>query len=281
MNPLGVLGYVVQWFFYAGLYGYQDYYPLLTALRHVRSLKPSTSEDGTAGILGRTNNPSFWSTIYPIKGLGTWLVGAAARSVLEFYLHKLVPAFLMKCVTTIIIAPLKFLWIRSIMSDYSISLESNIRLLRCVTAKQWFHFIGTLLACNVVDEIPDLVVKLGLLFLLANGVDVVEEWSKENTTTIGVILIGVFFTLKIIHAAIGVPETVAGVEAAPEIDENGEGRSTHELLVDIKTSLKSMTFSLWFRFVAYHCIAFGMARIASAAGILGDIEVNISWKDPL
>ncbi|RKL06744.1 hypothetical protein BFJ68_g10141 [Fusarium oxysporum] len=187
----------------------------------------------------------------------------------------------MKCVTTIIIAPLKFLWIRSIMSDYSISLESNIRLLRCVTAKQWFHFIGTLLACNVVDEIPDLVVKLSLLFLLANGVDVVKEWSKENTTTIGVILIGVFFTLKIIHAAIRVPETVAGVEAAPEIDENGEGRSTHELLVDIKTSLKSMTFSLWFRFVVYHCIAFGMARIASAAGILGDIEVNISWKDPL
>ncbi|KAH7153926.1 hypothetical protein DER46DRAFT_702591 [Fusarium sp. MPI-SDFR-AT-0072] len=282
MNPLGVLGHVVQWILYAGLYGYQDYYPLLTALRHVRSLKLSTSEDGTtAGILGRTNNPSFWSTIYPIKGLGTWLVGAVAKSVLEFYLQKFLPAFLVKCVTTIIVAPLKFLWIRSIMSDYSTSLDSNIRLLRCVTAKQWFHFIGTLLACNVFDEIPDLVVKLGLLLLLANGIDVVEEWSKENTTMIGVILIGVFFTLKIIHAVIGVPETVAGVEAAPEIDENGEGRSTHQLLVDIKTSLKSMTFSLWFRFVVCHCIAFGMARIASAARILGDMEVNISWKDPL
>jgi hypothetical protein len=213
--------------------------------------------------------------------LGTWLVGAAAKSVLEFYLEKSLPAFLMKCVTTIVIAPLKFLWIRSIMSEYPISLDSNIRLLRCVTAKQWFHFIGTLLACNIVDEIPDLVVKLGLFLLLANGVDVVEEWTKEDPTMIGIILIGVFFTLKIMHAAIGVPETVAGVEAAPEIDEKGQGRSTREVLVDIETSLKSMTFSLWFRFVIYHCIAFGMARIASAAGILGNMEVNISWKDPL
>ncbi|KAF4947827.1 hypothetical protein FGADI_10106 [Fusarium gaditjirri] len=281
MNPFGVLGHIVQWILYAGLYGYQDYYPLLTALRHVRSLKPSIFEDGTPGILGRTNNPSFWSAIYPIKGLETWLVGAIAKSVLESHLQRLLPAFLVRCVTTIIIAPLKFLWIRSIMSDYAIYLDSNIGLLRCVTAKQWLHFIGTLLACNVVDEIPGLVVKLGLFLLLANGVDVVDEWSKENLTMVGVILIGVFFTLKIIHAVIGVPETVASVEAAPDIDEIGKGRSTHELLVDIKTSLKSMTFSLWFRFVVYHCIALGVACIASAAGVLGDMEISISWKDPL
>ncbi|KAF5560044.1 hypothetical protein FNAPI_4444 [Fusarium napiforme] len=281
MNPLGVLGYAVQWFLYAGLYGYQDYYPLLAALRHVRSLKPSTSEDGTTGILGRTNNPSFWSTIYPTKGLGTWLVGAAAESALEFYLKKSLPVFLVKCITTIILAPLKFLWIRSIMSDHSISLNSNIRLLRCVTAKQWFHFIGAMLACDIVDEIPDLVCKLGLLLLLANGVDVVQEWAKENSTTVGLITLGVFFTLQIIHAVISVPQTVAAVEAAPDIDETGEGRSTHELLVDIKTSLRSMNFSLWFRFAVYHCITFVMARIATAVGSLGDSEVNISWKDPL
>ncbi|CVK95941.1 uncharacterized protein FMAN_13863 [Fusarium mangiferae] len=281
MNPLGALDYAVQWFLYAGLYGYQDYYPLLTALRHVRSLKPSTSEDGTAGILGRTKNTSFWSTIYPTKGLGTWLVGVAAESALESYLQKFLPPFLTKCFTTIITAPLKFLWIRSIMSEHPILLSSNIRLLRCVTAKQWFHFIGTLLACNVVVEIPDLVCKLGLLLLLARGVDVVEEWSKKNTTTLGMMTLSVFFTLQIIHAVISVPHTVAGVEAAPDIDEAGEGRSTRELLVDIKTSLKSMNFSLWFRFGVYHCITFVMARIASAAGALGDMEVSISWKDPL
>ncbi|KAF5677161.1 hypothetical protein FCIRC_6795 [Fusarium circinatum] len=281
MNPLGVLGYAVQGIIYAGLYGYQDYYPLLTALRHVRSLKPSTSEDGTTGILGRTNNTSFWSTIYPIKGLVTWLVGAAAESALEFYLKKCLPSFLVKCITTIILAPLKFLWIRSIMSDYSISLNSNIRLLRCVTTKQWFHFIGTLLACDIVNEIPELVCKLGLLLLLANGVDVVEEWAKENTTMIGLITIGMFFTLQIIDAVIGVPMAVVGVEAAPDIDETGEGRSTRELLVDIKTSLQSMNLSLWFRFAVYHCITFVMARIASAAGALGNMEVKISWKDPL
>ncbi|KAF4418974.1 hypothetical protein FACUT_11633, partial [Fusarium acutatum] len=248
MNPLGVLGYVIQWILYAGLYGYQDYYPLLTALRHVRSLKPSTSEDGTTGILGRTNSTSFWSTIYPIKGLGTWLVGVAAESALEFYLKKSLPSFLMKCSTTVIIAPLKFLWIRSIMSEHPIPLNSNIRLLRCVTAKQWLHFIGTLLACDIFDEIPDLVCKLGLLLMLANGVDVVQEWAKENTTTIGLITLGVFFTLQIIHAVISVPQTVAGVEAAPDIDETREGRTTHELVMDVKTSLQSMNFSLWFRF---------------------------------
>ncbi|KAF5556433.1 hypothetical protein FPHYL_7934 [Fusarium phyllophilum] len=281
MNPLGVLGYVAQWILYAGLYGYQDYYPLLTALRHVRSIKPSTSEDGTTGILGRTNNTSFWSTIYPIKGLGTWLVGAAAESVLEFYLKKSLPSFLMKCSTTIIIAPLKFLWIRSIMSEHPIPLNSNIRLLRCVTAKQWFHFIGTLLACNIVDEIPDLVCKLGLFLLLANGVDVVQEWAKENSTAIGLATLGVFFTLQIIHAVINVPQTVASVEAAPDIDETGEGRSTRELVMDIKTSLQSMNLSLWFRFAVYHCIKFVMARFATAAGSLGNMEVNISWKDPL
>ncbi|KAG4292704.1 hypothetical protein FPRO06_12192 [Fusarium proliferatum] len=285
MNPLGVLGHVVQWILYAGLYGYQDYYPLLTALRHVRSLKPPTSEDGTAGILGRTKNTSFWSTIYPTKGLGTWLVGVAAESALEHYLRMLLPSFLTKCFITIIIAPLKFLWIRSIMSEHPIPLSSNIRLLHCVTAKQWFHFIGTLLACNVVDEIPDLVCKFGLLLLLAKGVDVVEEWSKENITTTGRITLSVFFTLQIIHAVISVPQTVAGVEAAPDIDETGEERSTHELLVDIKTSLKSMNFSLWFRFGVYHCFTFVMARIAFAiafsAGALGNMEVSISWKDPL
>ncbi|KAF5588850.1 hypothetical protein FPCIR_7003 [Fusarium pseudocircinatum] len=264
-----------------GLYGYQDYYPLLTALRHVRALKPSTSEDGTTGILGRTNNTSFWSTIYPIKGLGTWLVGAAAESALELYLKKSLPSFLVKCITTIILAPLKFLWIRSIMSDHPISLNSNTRLLRCITAKQWFHFIGTLLACDIVDEIPELVCKLGLLLLLANGVDVVEEWAKDNTTIIGMITIGMFFTLQIIDAVISVPKTVAGIEAAPDIDETGEGRSTRELVVDIKTSLQSMNLSLWFRFAVYHCITFVMARIASAAGALGNMEVNISWKDPL
>ncbi|KAF5620168.1 hypothetical protein F52700_11488 [Fusarium sp. NRRL 52700] len=281
MNPLGVLGYIVQWILYAGLYGYQDYFPLLTALRHVRSLKPSTSEVGTAGILGQTNNPSFWSTIYPTKGLGTWLVGAAAESALEFYLKRFLPSFLTKCFTTIIIAPLKFLWIRSIMSEYPISLDSNIRLLRSVKAKQWFHFIGTLLACDIVDEIPDLVCKLGLFLLLANGVDIAEEWAKENATKVGMITIGMFLTLQIIHAVISVPKTVAGVEAAPDIDETGEGRRTHELLVDIKTSLQSMNLSLWFRFAVYHCITFVIARIASAAGALGNMEVSISWKDPL
>ncbi|KAF5652082.1 hypothetical protein F25303_3555 [Fusarium sp. NRRL 25303] len=281
MNPLGVLGYVVKWVLCAGLYGYQDYYPFLTALRHVRSLKPSTSEDGTAGILSRTKNTSFWSTIYPTKGLGTWLVGVVAESALESYLQKFLPSFLTKCFTTIIIAPLKFLWIQSIMSEHPISLNSNLRLLRCVTAKQWFHFIGTLLACNVVDEIPDLVCKFGLLLLLAKGVDVVEEWSKENTTTLGMITIGVFFTLQIIHAIIGVPQTVAGVAAAPDIDEAGEVRGTQGLLMDIKTLLKSMSFSLWLRFGVYHCITFVMARIASAAGALGDMEVSIIWKDPL
>ncbi|KAF5967003.1 hypothetical protein FBULB1_11390 [Fusarium bulbicola] len=167
------------------------------------------------------------------------------------------------------------------MSDYPISLNSNIRLLRCVTAKQWFHFIGTLLACDIVDEIPELVCKLGLLLLLSNGVDVVEEWAKENTTMIGMITIGMFFALQIIDAIISVPETVAGVEAAPDIHEAGEGRSTRELLVDIKTSLQSMNLSLRFRFAVYHCITFVMARIASAAGALGNMEVNISWKDPL
>lgn len=167
------------------------------------------------------------------------------------------------------------------MSEHPISLKSNIRLLRCITAKQWLHFIGTLLVCNVVDEIPDLVCKFGLLLLLAKGVDVVEEWSKENTTTIGMITLSVFFTLQIIHAVISVPHTVAGVEAAPDIDEAGENRSTQELLVDIKTSLRGMKFSLWFRFAVYHCIAFVMARIASAAVALDDMEVSISWKDPL
>ncbi|KAF5665557.1 hypothetical protein FDENT_12576 [Fusarium denticulatum] len=259
----------------------RNYYPLLTALRHVRSLKPSTSEDGTTGILSRTNNTSFWSTIYPIKGLGTWLVGAAAESALEYYLKKSLPLFLVKCITTTILAPLKFLWIRSIMSDYSMPLNSNIRLLRCVTAKQWLHFIGTMLACDIVDEIPELVCKLGLLLLLANGVDVVEEWAKDNTTMTGMITIGMFFTLQIIDAVISVPKTVAGVEAAPDIDETWEGRSTHELVMDIKTSLRSMNFSLWFRFGVYHCITFVMARIATAVGSLGNIEVNISWKDPL
>ncbi|KAF5702591.1 hypothetical protein FMUND_13405 [Fusarium mundagurra] len=281
MNPLGVLGYAVQGILYAGLYGYQDYYPLLTALRHVRSLKPSTSEDGTTGILARTNNTSFWSTIYPIKGLGTWLVGAAAESALESYLRKLLPSFLTKCSTTVIIAPLKFLWIRSIMSEHPIPLNSNIRLLRCVTAKQWLHFIGTMLACDIVDEIPDLVCELGVFLLLANGVDVVQEWAKKNTTTIGLITLGIFFTLQIIHAVISVPKTVAGAEAAPDIDETGEGRSTRELVVDIKTSLKSMNLSLWFRFAVYHCITFVVARFAAAAGSLGNMEVNISWKDPL
>lgn len=167
------------------------------------------------------------------------------------------------------------------MSEHPISLNSNIRLLRCVTAKQWFHFIGALLACNVVDEIPDLVGKFGLLLLLEKGVDVVEEWSKENTTKIGMITLSVFFTLQIIHAVISVPHTVAGVEAAPDIDESGEGRSTQELLMDIKTSLKGMKFSLWLRFGVYYCIAFVMARIASAAVALDDMEVSISWKDPL
>ncbi|KAF4343545.1 hypothetical protein FBEOM_2454 [Fusarium beomiforme] len=278
MNPLGtLLSFIIREILYGGLYGYEYYYPLLAAARHVRSRKPSTSEYGTpSGILASTSTPSFWSTIYPTKGLAIWLVGEAAEFVANYFLAKRLWPFFTRSITTILGAPFRFLWIQSVIYTRTVSINSSLSLLRCVTPKQWFHFIGTMLACNIIEEISALLIRLFVYFLFFDETIPVEERTREELIFAGQVVI----TMGMIPVLLLAPLEVARSEATPEPDDKGKGRSIRELWVDTKASLVSMPVSLWFRFVVYFCIVGVIGRIAAAVEILGDMEVNVSWREP-
>ncbi|KAI6752483.1 hypothetical protein HG530_013852 [Fusarium avenaceum] len=255
---------------FAAPYPYQNVYPTLTAARHIRSLSLFTSRDQETHT-GTKPDQTLLLTIYPIKGIEIWLVELLVRYFVKFYLGNLLHTFLVACVITILLSPLRLFWIRSTTSNTTISIKHSIRSLRCVTSTEWVHFIGTLLACEMAEEVVQLSVNQAFGSFTPDP-DAMGALEQAEAQRIGRKLIASIMVTSAVIRVMWVPKTVVTVAAALDPEEK---RGTYEFYMYIKESVSAMPLSLWARFGIYHCIA---TMITFCLGLFGTVSIYLDFS---
>lgn len=251
-------------------YPYQNVYPTLTVARHVRSLSLFTSRDQDA-YAGIKPDQTLLLTLFPIKGIEIWLVERLVRYFIKVYLGNLLHPFLITCIITILLSPLKLLWIRSITSNTKIPIKHSIRSLRCVTSTEWVHFIGTLLACDITEEVVQLSVNQAF-GSFAPDHDAMGALSQAEAQRIGRKLIASIMVTSAVTRVMWVPKTVVIIAAALDPEEK---RGMYEFYLYIKESVTEMPLSLWVRFGIYHCIA---TMITFCLGLFGNVSIDLDFS---
>lgn len=251
-------------------YPYQNVYPTLTAARHVRSLSLFTSRDQDAQARIKSDQ-RLVLTLYPIKGIEIWLFESLVRYLVKLYLANLLHPFLITCIITILLAPLKLFWIRSITSNTTVSIKHSIRSLRCVTSTEWVRFIVTLLACEMAEEVVQLSVNQAFGSFTPDP-DAMGALEQAEAQRIGRKLIASIMVTSAVIRVMWVPKTVVTVAAALDPEEK---RGTYEFYMYIKESVSAMPLSLWARFGIYHCIA---TMITFCLGLFGTVSIYLEFS---
>jgi hypothetical protein len=223
--------------------------------------------------VGTKPNQSLLFTIYPIKGIEIWLVECLVRYLVELYLAIHLRPIMITCIVTILLAPAKLLWIRSTTSDAPTRIKYSIRSLRCVTSTKWLHFIGTLLACDLVEALTQLFLNQAFGPFTPDP-DTMGALSPDEAQRIGRKLIASIMATSAVIRVMWVPETVAIVAAALDPEEK---RGMHEFYMYIKESVTAMPLSLWVRFGIYHCIA---TMITFCLGLFETVSIHFGRPGP-
>ncbi|KAF4448077.1 hypothetical protein F53441_8469 [Fusarium austroafricanum] len=251
-----MLGYLVKAIFALTLYGWDNYHPTRAASRHVRALRLSTSKDGEMPYPStEETSQSYWATWFPTKGLRIWIPKYIVQSIAGFGLRAFVPAYATEFVLKMILAPFQLVWIQAVAFDQPMSFTQSIAFLRSITLRQWMHFLMAFLAFDILSWVIGGFIAIAfVIFIPAQD----EETNERPLGTWMALMASSFVVVIMVFSNL---QTVATVQAAPDPDEKDNRMSTWEFWARVKKTLKTMPWSLWWRFVIYGCLGLGIGFV--------------------
>ncbi|RFN49036.1 hypothetical protein FIE12Z_6676 [Fusarium flagelliforme] len=129
-----------------------------------------------------------------------------------------------------------------------------MRYLRSITAMQWLSFTATILTFVVVEESIESILEQGFQMFIGYK-DFMAELDTAQARYVSTVLAGFYFLSKAVKLFLWVPATVAAVQAVPKVDAGGSDGRTQEFWADMMSCLKTIPFTLWWRFGIYYGVA--------------------------
>lgn len=221
--------------------------------------------------MSRSVDISLFSVLYPTKGVLLWLVWSFLQTFAQRYLAKSLSMHIAKCLTAIIFAPIHLLWIKLALSDTPTYMKASTRYIRSITAMQWLRFVAVTVGFTLIEESIEYILHQGFQMFIGYK-DFMAELDTAQARYVSTVLAGFYFLSKAVKLFLWVPATVAAVQAVPKVDAGGSDHSTQEFWADMMSCLKTIPFTLWWRFSIYY----GVAAVIDASTRVVDTTFHIN-----
>ncbi|RSL96464.1 hypothetical protein CEP52_011456 [Fusarium oligoseptatum] len=130
-------------------YPYFYLFPVITIARNA-ALATSTGSEKLSALVPDHEPNFFTAFIFPLKPFGIWVIEKVLREALTAFLRGYL-GFLTNVVIVVLCAPLTLMRTWAIVRGNRSSVRGLVESVRSLSFASWRYYIGTLLACEVVE----------------------------------------------------------------------------------------------------------------------------------
>ncbi|KAF4466386.1 hypothetical protein FALBO_6756 [Fusarium albosuccineum] len=228
-------------------------FPTRIVARRSRLPGPPAAKEMPADVALAHATP-FFANITPIEGFLIWLIEQLFRLLLVELWPASLPLYTCKFVMTILCAPIKLVWTRSIVRDSRASVKQQIKSLRSIKFTWWLQYIVVLLVCDSLELFSKTIA--GRIFGTV-WIPTRKGRMSEDLTPAEITALKMYSTHYMIMLASFIPMAVFSVRSALAIPYPGQEAfygGGNGLWNDIWSWLRSIDLALCWELTRTTCV---------------------------